>query len=286
MNALLICPWMRPGVPLLAQSGSLSCAPFLGQSLVEYWLSHLACAGAREVLILADDHPEELGALVGNGERWGLKLEIIEEQRELSAAQALLKYEKRLDPGAVHNGIAVLDHFPGLPESPIFNSYNDWFAALKRCLPLAKTPDRVGVQERSAGIQVGLHCHISSQAQLRAPCWIGKHVFIGARAVVGPDAIIEDGVFLEAGSSVTNGVIGKDTFVGQFAEIAGSFASGDTLVHLQSGSTTKVPDRFLLCALRQNRAAQKAGMLARLGELCSKTEGHLLWKHLLLNKES
>ena len=79
---------------------------------------------------------------------------------------------------------------------------------------------------------------------------------------------------------------GKDTFVGQFAELAGSFASGDTLVHLQSGSTTKVPDRFLLCALRQNRAAQKAGMLARLGELCNKTEGHLLWKHLLLNKES
>jgi len=285
MNALLICPWERPGIPVLAEGGSLACVPLLGQSVVEYWLSHLACAGARELLILADDQPEQLRSIVGSGERWGLKLEVVQEQRELTEAQALLKYEKRLDPAAIQNGIALLDHFPGLPEFPLFNGYKEWFAALRQWLPLAKTPDRIGVQERLPGVQVGLHSRISPQAQLRAPCWIGKHAFIGARAVVGPNAIVEDGVFVEAGASVTNSIIGKDTFVGQFAELEGSFAWGNTLVHLESGSTTKVPDRFLLCALRQSRGAQKAGLLSRLGELCGKSEGHLLWKHLLLNKE-
>src|SRR5436190_18098877 len=132
MDALLICPWARPGVPVLAEAGSLACVPLLGQGIVEYWLSHLACARAKEVLILADERPNELRALVGNGERWGLKVEIIEEQRELTAAQALLKYEKRLDPAAAQDGIALIDHFPGLPEFPIFNSYQEWFAGLQR----------------------------------------------------------------------------------------------------------------------------------------------------------
>jgi hypothetical protein len=57
------------------------------------------------------------------------------------------------------------------------------------------------------------------------------------------------------------------------------------LVNLESGTAVKIPDRFLLCALRQSRTAQRAGVLSRLGELCGKAEGHLLWKHLLLNKE-
>ena len=285
MNALLICPWTRPAVPLLSETQSLSCVPLLGQSLIEYWLSHLACAGAKEVLVLADDRPEQLFAIVGTGERWGLKVEIHEEQRELTVAQALLKYEKRLDPAAAQDGIALLDHFPGLPEFPLFESYDQWFAALKQWLPLAKTPDRVGIHERSPGVQVGLHSRISAEVQLRPPCWIGRHVFVGAGAVVGPAAIIEDGAFLEARASVANSIIGKDTFVGKFAEIEGSLAWGDTLVHLQSGCTTKVPDRFVLCALRQNRAAHKARMLTRLAELFGKAEVHLFWKYLLLDKE-
>src|SRR5215469_4097880 len=105
MKALLICPRNRAAVPVLAEAGSLSCVPLLGQGLVEYWLSHLACAGTKETLILADDHPEEIRTLVGDGERWGLRLEILEEQRELTPAQALLKYEKRTDPAAARNGI-------------------------------------------------------------------------------------------------------------------------------------------------------------------------------------
>jgi NDP-sugar pyrophosphorylase family protein len=285
MNALLICPWARTGVPIVAEGGSLACVPLLGQGLIEYWLSHLACAGGKEVLILADDRPEELRAIVGGGERWGLKVEIIEEQRELTSAQALLKYEKRLDPAAAQSGIAVLDHFPGLPDLPVFNSHKECFMALQRWMFSAKTPDRVGIEERSPGMHSGSQSHISPETELRGPCWIGQHVFTGANAVIGPNAIIENGAFIEAGASVSNAVIGRNTFVGQFAEIANSFACGNTLVDIESGSAIKVPDRFLLCALRQNRAAQKPGILSRLGELCGKPEGQLLWKHLLIDKE-
>jgi hypothetical protein len=80
-------------------------------------------------------------------------------------------------------------------------------------------------------------------------------------------------------------IVGMDTFVGQCAEIAGSLAWGDTLVNLETGSSTKVPDRFLLCSLRRTGPSAAAGIRAWLAELCGRNEGHLLWKHLLLNKE-
>ena len=95
----------------------------------------------------------------------------------------------------------------------------------------------------------------------------------------------EDGAFIEPGAAIARSLIGKDTFVGQFANIEQSLALGDTLVQLESGSHTRVPDRFLLCALRQTRPPQRAGMFARLTELCN-TEAQWIWKNLLLNRES
>ena len=214
-----------------------------------------------------------------------MQLEVAEEQRDLTAAQALLKYEKRLDPAAVQNGIAVLDHFPGLPELPLFNSYKEWFAALLKWMSRAKTPDRVGVRQLKPDVYAGFNCHISSQAEIRGPCWIGKNAIIGNGAVIGPNAIIEDGALVDTGATVTHSAIGKDTYVGQLTEINGSFACGNKLVNLETDCTTQVPDRFVLCALRQSRAAQKAGLLARLADFCGRGEGNLLWKHLLMNKE-
>ena len=151
MNALLICPSRRPSVELLAENFPLSNAPLLGQSLLEYWLGYLACSGIKRVMILADDRPDEVQALIGNGERWGLKTEVVPESRELTPAQALLKYEHELDSAASQSGIAVLDHFPGLSQYPVFTSYRDWFAAVQAWLPLAKTPDRVGLRELKPG---------------------------------------------------------------------------------------------------------------------------------------
>jgi NDP-sugar pyrophosphorylase family protein len=285
MKAVLICPSPRVAVQLLSEHAPLASVPLLGEALVEYWLSHLACEGVKEVLVLSNDRPEQVQSLVGNGERWGMDVSVVEQQRELSEIEAVGLYlpdEQAKDrPGKV----AVMDHFPGMPELSPFRSYKDLFQALLKWMPRAITPDRVGVREIAPGILAGLHTHISAKARLVAPCWIGKNVFVGARTAVGPNAIIEAGAFIEPGAVISNGVIGNDTFVGQFATIEQSLALGDTLVQLESGSHTRVPDRFLLCALRQARPAQREGMLARLSELCN-VEAQWIWKNLLLNRES
>ena len=286
MSRILICPSARPAVDLLASSTPLALTPLLGQSLLEYWLSHLACSGISQLTILAHDQPEEIRALLGGGERWGMNLNVIDESRELTAAQALLKYTKELGQVPESGAITVLDHFPGSPEYPLFTGYAEWFKALLHWMPQAITPDRVGMRQLRPGVWAGIDSHISPEARLVSPCWVGRHAFVGARAVVGPDAILEDGTFLEPAAEVVESCIGMDTFVGQFARIRNAIASRDLLINCHTGCVTKVPDPFLLCALRAPRR-RIPRWRAKLTTLYAhnKEEASLLLKHLFLKKQ-
>jgi NDP-sugar pyrophosphorylase family protein len=287
MKALLLCPEAPSELGWLAERAPLATVPLLGQSLLEYWLSHLACTGGRQVTVIAHDRAEQVRALAGDGARWGLAVNVIEESREFTSAQALLKYGPNLDPTTSPGSLVTLDHFPGKPEQPLFTTYHDWFAALQAWMPHAITPDRVGMIEVQRGVWVGLHSHVSPQARLLAPCWIGQNVFIGANAVIGPNSIVENGAFVEPGAEVQDSSIGPDTFLGRFAQLNRSIAWGSTLINWQTGSLTKVPDSFLLCAVRRPRRQRTAGWLARLSELYSrpKEELPMVAERLLLNKE-
>jgi hypothetical protein len=287
MTRLLICPSERSSVPFLSQAQPLASQALLGQTLLEYWLSALAAQGVTRVSVLAHDRPERIQEVVGKGERWGLQASVITESRELTPAEALLKYAAQLEGVAAHQAIAILDHFPGLPDQPLFASYQSWYAALCRWMPCALTADRVGVNETSPGIWKGCRSHVSSQAQLRAPCWIGQHVFIGAGAIVGPGAIVEDGSFVEPGAEVAQSWIGPDTFVGQFARINSSLAWANTLVNWETGSATQLADPFFLCAVRQPRRQRTLGWFRKLSGLYARNKGEvgLLWKHPLIHKQ-
>jgi hypothetical protein len=264
---LLICPSERPAVMELSRLAPLAAAPLLGKSLVEYWLTHLALAGIKEVHLLVNDRPEHISKLVGNGARWGLKVEITAEVRELTTAQAQIKYAQE-NPSSAPAQVAVLDHFPGEPDSPIFTSYANLFAGLARWLPRANTVDRVGFREVQPGIWLGRHAQVSSEAKLCAPCWIGRHAYVGAKCVIGPNAILEDRSFVEGGAEIESSVIGPDTFVGKLAALRQSFAWGNTLVSWKTESVTQVHDAFLLCALRrQPNTKTSEKFLGRLFEL-------------------
>jgi NDP-sugar pyrophosphorylase family protein len=288
MKFLLICPSNRASVPLLAESAPLAAVPILGQSLLEYWLAHIASSGAKEAVVLADDRPAYIRAIAGTGARWGLTVTVIDESRELTPAQALLKYDKELGIESAQNRIILMDHLPNVAEKPLFTDYARHFQCVVNWMSRARTPDRVGVKEIMPGMYTGLRAHVSGDAKLRAPCWLGKNVYVGVGATVGPMTIVEDGSFIESGALVSHSLVGPNTFVGKFAELSGSLAVGDTLVNLKTNSVTKVPDNFLLSALRQPRPPQAEGFFDRLAELCSRnlTEVQLLWKHFLMKKES
>lgn len=287
MKKLLICPSERAGVSLLARSAPLAAVPFMGQSLVEYWLSSLSASGVTEVLVLAHDRPEQIRAVAGDGARWGLKATVIEESRELTEAQAMIKYAQQLEAVPSPEAISVLDHFPGQPEQPLFGNYSGLFAGLRAWLPKALTADRVGFREVSPAVWVSTCARVSPEAVLKGPCWIGRYVSIGAGAVIGAGSVVEDGVMIEPGAEVANSCIGAATFVGSLARLENSFALGSTLVNWQNGSVLEIPDPFLLCALSHGREAVTARWFAKISELIAraKEEPALAWKNLLLNKE-
>jgi NDP-sugar pyrophosphorylase family protein len=270
MKAILICPDERAGVAALAESAPLSNVPFLGQSLVEYWLAHLAALGAKEVLVLAVDRPDQVRACVGDGARWGLQVIVQPEKRERTLEEARSKHQEL--PATwlpAPNDVNLMDHLPGLPQLPLITNYADWFAAARAFMPQALTPDRIGVREVKPGVWVGLQTHVAADAQLIAPCWIGERAWIEAGAVIGPNAVLEREVFVARGAEVSHSVIGPQTFVGQFTEVRNSIAWGSMLVNWERDSCLRVTDEFLLCALHAHRAPPappKASALLRLRE--------------------
>jgi NDP-sugar pyrophosphorylase family protein len=223
-------------------------APVLGETLLEYWLSHFACAKLKQVVIAAHDRPDLIRNLVGTGSRWGIEVEVTSESQDLTHEQVCQKYEGHA---------VIVDHLPGLPEQQIFAGYDTWYRALLTWMPRANTPDRVGLRELADGVWAGLHTRISPTARLDAPCWLGNNVYVGDRAIIGPGTILENGAFIEPEAVISNSVVGPDTFVGRYMRIANSIAWGDILVDWQTGSETIEQNAFLLCSLHPRHIAVK-----------------------------
>jgi NDP-sugar pyrophosphorylase family protein len=281
----LILPSHRQGVRLLADIVPLSSVQFLGQSLIEYWLSHLAISGTKEAIVLVESPGLRARRVIGDGARWGLKAEVFEEPSELRPEQALSKFIGAGSLEEARDGMTVVDHFPEDARHPLFTSYADCFAALLNWMPRAKMPDRVGLREVQPGVWVNLPCHVSSRARLKPPCWVGKHVFAGAGAVIGPDTVLEEGAFIEAQAEVSHSWVGPDTLVGRGTRLANSIAIGSRLINYQTESLAVVPDPFVLCSLRRSTVrVRDAGEAVPL-PTAAEEPSHWLWKALLLHKE-
>lgn len=251
MKAILICPGEHPAVAQLTETAPLAALPLLGESLLAYWLVHLASLGAKEVTVVASDRPAAVRAIAGDGARWGLRVRVIEERHELATHEAR---ERHGGDAAgwlpAPDDVVKADHLPGLPQFRLTDGYAEWFAAALAWIDRAVTPDRVGVSEFAPGVRVGWHSRIPADAVLIAPCWIGEKVQLGAGVTIGPNAIIEDRAVVEEGATVADSVVGPETLVGTLTEVRDSFACGDLLVNWRDGSSLRVTDEFLLCPLR------------------------------------
>ncbi|HEY0456507.1 MAG TPA: sugar transferase [Verrucomicrobiae bacterium] len=267
MKAILICPWERDAVAHLEEKAPLASMPILGKCLVEYWLEHLAELGVREIVILACDRPEIIRQTVSDGRRWGLRIEVIPEMRELTVEEARAKYRGDLDNdwlAAPYDAI-LMDHLPKLSKCPLVATYANLFETTAAWIQYAQTPDRIGIREIQPGIWAGLRTRISPEAILNAPCWIGDDVQIGPHASIGPMAILENRAVVDEGAEISQSIVQSETFVGPFTAVERSIAWGETLINWQNNSQVDVPDPFLLCSLRQpNPDGLKAGWLARL----------------------
>lgn len=265
MKALLICPADRPAVARLADAHPLSVVPLFGKSLLEYWIEWLVARKVTKIVVLAADRPNLVRAVVGDGSRWGVELELVAQSRELTAAEARERYINKDDAHwNDYDQVVLLDHLPGQPEFPLFDSYSGWFAALEAWIPRAAGPARIGAREIQPGVWVGLRSQIDPTAKLVAPCWIGANVVIGPDAVIGPSAIVDDRVVIDRGARIVLSAIGPETFVGRFVSVENSFGLGSDLLNCLTGSFLRVPDPFLLGPLNVGQFNHRGtGLAAR-----------------------
>lgn len=246
MKALLICPHDRPDVALLAERQPLALLPVCGRPLIEHWLEHLATSGAREVTVLASDRPEQVRAIIEGGHKWGLKAEVLPQNAELSLDEAREKYKDTSGKWLpAPEDIAVVDRLPGQTTSAL-DSYQSWYETVMQFSKHANGPTRIGLREVQPGVWVGLNARIDRRATLRAPCWIGDEVRVGARAIVGPNAVLENRCYVDERAEVRDSIVGPETFVGGLTEVFHSIACGSVLINWRRGSHVNVPDPFLL----------------------------------------
>ena len=213
---------------------------------------------------------EHLRALVGDGARWGLQVEVVAEPLELTPAEARAKHigANAAEWLAQPNDVSLIDSFPGLPEHPLFKSYANWFNALRAWLPHANAAGCNDATELKPGIWVSARARVSPAAELRAPCWIGPHTVVAANTIIGPMAVLEDRVMVESHVEISNSAVLPETFIGKMTELKNSVADGSILINWRSASCTRVPDAFLMCSLAKRRHVVKStNWLARLAAL-------------------
>ncbi len=253
-KAVVICPDRRGGVAALARRTSLALVPVLGPSVLSQTLTDLARRGAREIVVLASDRPDEIRGAVGGGERWGLRIEVRAEASEISVEEARRRHRPESDPGWLPEGRDVVraDRLPDEPDHPLFESYEGFWAAARRRL-LCDHAGRVGAKEIQPGIWMGLRSRVHPTARLLAPCWIGEGAWVRARATVGPHAVVEDGAVVDEDAEVAESWIGPRTYVGAMTEVRTSLACGNSLANWRTGSVAEIVDAFLLGDLASRR---------------------------------
>ncbi|HZZ58504.1 MAG TPA: hypothetical protein VFE31_11785 [Opitutaceae bacterium] len=257
MKTLLICPARRPAVSILSEDLPLAALPILGESLAAHWVEYVAALGAKEVRIVAPDRADAVRAAVGDGGRWGVRIEIIAAAAEATAIEAATRYRSTDEPGWLpypHDFI-VMNHLPGAVGQPLFDSYAAWFSGVRNWMPHALTPVRVRVSEVRPGVWVGRRSRVHPTAQLHAPCWVGDQAYVGRDAIVGPGSVIENRAVVEQGARVIQSIVCPDTYVGKLTSVANSIASGNTLTNWKSGSSLRVPDPFLMTSLARKTKA-------------------------------
>lgn len=263
MKALLICPDERFETSALSQSGPLATISFLGKPFIVYWIEHLVAAGATQITLLASDRPEAVRAIVGDGTRWGIQVDIIAERRELDVAAAAKKYKSTsTDWLPQPNAVVCANHLPGLPQQRLFRSYEAFFRAAKLWLPHAMTADRIGIREIRPGIWAGMHTQISPDAKLLAPCWIGDNVCVGPGAVIGPVTVLESRVIVSTNATVTNSFVGCNTYVGDSTALHNSVAIENRLASWKTNSSIIVTESFLLSSLAKHNRSKSSPSLA------------------------
>ncbi len=244
MKALLICP-DKGNASTWPDSYPLAATSILSKPLIFYWIEYFVERGVKELIALCSDRPDVMRGIVGDGSRWGIKLDVVPERSQLTIDEARHKYFAASNgSSAVLANIAVVDRLPS-STAKIFENGEIFFNTIRCVLPDAGV-NRVAMRQLSPGVWVSTNAQIPASAVLLSPCWIGHHARVGEGATIGPTAVIENNVIVGRGAILRDALIQSHSYVGEFTEVRNSIVSGNLLFNWKTNSQVVIKDPFLL----------------------------------------
>ncbi len=108
-HALIIENTVADEMAPLIEKRSAAMLPVAGKPLIQFWCEHLSQIDVKTVKIFVRRYPEQVRAFVGEGERWGLDIEVITLPEDISTKDI---YRFVLPNIQAPSLVTSLDRFP------------------------------------------------------------------------------------------------------------------------------------------------------------------------------
>ena len=239
---ILICPETPTGPHTLGQGQPAAMVSLFGRPLLEHFLIHYSDLGIKHFHIIASDRPESIRRFIGNGEKWGVTIQIHAWPSEPTTKEALFKLSPKKD--AVPSKAYRVDRLPWMSKDHAIGSESWFHDCLKHPpAPSVLRPDYIELQSK---VYAGKQSQIPLKIKIHPPCYIGSQVKIGNGCVIGPNVLIEDEAYIESGCVIRDSFIGSSTYIGPDLTIDRSIVMHDWVLDWSIKSDHRVADPLLL----------------------------------------
>jgi mannose-1-phosphate guanylyltransferase/phosphomannomutase len=101
-------------------------------------------------------------------------------------------------------------------------------------------------REVISDVKVGRRTKFSKNAIKASPIIIGARCSIADSVELGPEVVISNDVVVDDRAVIRSSVIMPNTYLGKLVEVSNAIVAGDRLIHIDTGTSTRVVDSFLL----------------------------------------
>ncbi len=105
------------------------------------------------------------------------------------------------------------------------------------------------ILDQQRNVHLGKGCDVHPGATILPPVIIGRHARIAAGAVIGPRAVIGDGVFIDENAHVRDAAVLPNTYVGEGVNLERAIVHSNRLVNLSLDIALAVTDPHLLAPM-------------------------------------
>ncbi len=273
----------QPGFSLSPLSDGVGVAmlPLLGKPLLVHAVEDLAQAGLKEVLVVAGGFTRAVSRCLGNGQRWGMTIKVVEGRDDETWSDhpllvvradiarpplvgAFLQLASQAGEGrlrAVAQGAECgIDLWrpgvAGLAEIHLNEACRvvDGFSAFHQA-NMDALDGRFGgllidgrsiLDEDGDELIAGRGSEVEPRSLTRGRAYVGAFTRIASTSRLLGQVVIGDGAVIEPGTHIENSVVMPGTYVGADLDVRGAIVAPGRLIAADTGVVTEIADPFLL----------------------------------------